>query len=57
MPVKASQEEQMLLYCLDRGVANPLSMTDVPDESSKLREREFESVMNVPDHRCKGAVT
>jgi hypothetical protein len=56
MPAKASQEEQMLLYRLDREVVNLPSMTDVPDESGKLAEREFESVTIVPDHRCKGAM-
>jgi hypothetical protein len=56
MPAKASQEKQMLLYRLDREVVNLPSMTDVPDESGKLAEREFESVTIVLDHRCKGAV-
>jgi hypothetical protein len=59
MPAKASQEEQMLLYRLDREVVNLPSMTNVLDESGKLAEREFGSVtiiMIVLDHRCKGAV-
>jgi hypothetical protein len=57
MLAKASQEEQMLLYRLNREVVNLPSMTDVLNESSKLAEREFESITIVLDHRCKGAVT
>jgi hypothetical protein len=56
MPAKASQEEQMLLYQLDREVVNLPSMTDVLNESDKLTEREFRPVTIVPDHRYKGAV-
>jgi hypothetical protein len=56
MLAKASLEEQMLLYQLDCKVVNLPSMADVPNKSGKLAEREFESVMIVPDHRCKGAV-
>src|SRR5437773_1339884 len=48
MPAKASQEEQMLLYRLDREVVNLPSMTDVLNESGKLAEREFGSVTIVP---------
>jgi hypothetical protein len=44
MLVKASQEEQMLLYRLDREVVNLPSMTNVLDESGKLAERGFGSV-------------
>ena len=49
----------MLLYRLDREVVNLPSMTDVPDKSSKLAERESKSVMIVtivPDHRCREVV-
>jgi hypothetical protein len=49
--VRASQEEQMWLYRLNREIANIPNMADAFDELGKLAKRDFSPVTAIPDHR------
>lgn len=54
MPVKASQEERMLLYRLDNEVINLPHIADACSESDNLAERDSPLGTAVRDHCSEG---
>ena len=54
MSAKASQEERMLFYRLDREIVNLPCITGAFNKPSKLAERDSSPGIAVSDYRYKG---